>query len=110
LGAADQRAPEYAGAVAELVEQLGIAGKAHTAEQPEQFLAAVRDQDAAERDPQDRFCKLLYGGVDAAERGHVKTRCRIGHFGLPLVAISSTTRLHRTAIGRESHLLPRCRM
>src|SRR5262249_41902734 len=97
LGASDEGAPEDAGAVAELVEQLGIAGKAHAPEHAEQLLAAVRNEDAAQHDPQHRLRILAYRAVDPAERRNVKTRRRIGHCSPPCCD-SSMRRLHRLAV------------
>ena len=54
----DQRSPEHAGRIAELFEQCGIGGEAHAAECAEQLLHPVRNEYAAERDPQDRLREL----------------------------------------------------
>jgi hypothetical protein len=56
---------------ADAVEQRGVSGKAHAAEGSEQFLHPMRNEDAAERDPQDRFGILVHGAVDVTERGNV---------------------------------------
>src|SRR5262245_25158544 len=71
FGAADKRAPETAGREAELVEQLGVAGKPHAAECSEQLLQAMVDKDPAERDPQDRLRVFADGVVDLPERRNV---------------------------------------
>ena len=59
LGAADQRAPEHAGLIAEPLEQRGVGVEAHAAEHAEQLLTAVRNQDEAKAGAQHRQHKRL---------------------------------------------------
>src|SRR5262245_47840539 len=87
FGAADQRAPEYAGREADPIEQRGVAGKAHAAECSEQLLHAVRNEDRAERDAQDRFGILVDRAVNVAECGNVVTRCCFGHRRAPSMVL-----------------------
>src|SRR5215831_14805111 len=88
FGAAHQRAPEYAGREADPIEQRGVAGKAHAAECSEQLLQTMRDEDPAERDPQDRLRIFAHGVVDIAERGNVAMWCCFGHWCAPRCALS----------------------
>src|SRR5262245_54449614 len=87
FGAAHQRAPEYAGREADPIEQRGVAGKAHAAECSKQLLHAVRDEDRAERDAQDRFGILVDRAVNVAECGNVVTRCCFGHRRAPSMVL-----------------------
>src|SRR6266487_6543725 len=95
FGAADQRAPEYARREADPIEQRGVASKAHAAECAEQLLHAMRNEDRAERDAQDRFGIFVHRAVNAAERGNVVMRCCFGHRRAPLDGAFPRLRLHR---------------
>jgi hypothetical protein len=73
LGAADQRAPEYAWREADAIKERGVPGKAHAAERSKQLLHAMRNEDSAERDAQDGFGILVHCAVNVTERRNVMT-------------------------------------
>src|ERR1043166_6296391 len=75
----DHDPPEQAGLVADVFEDGGKAREAGAAEPAEQLLASMWNEDRAETDAQRRLRTGREAMVDAAERGKVEARRRIGH-------------------------------
>jgi hypothetical protein len=93
LGAADERPPKHAGLVAEAVEQLRIGGQSHAAESAEQFLQAVRNENSAGHDAQQRRRILIERIVNLAERRDMAPRLRsLRHLFPPCLPIACCRR------------------